>query len=658
MKKSAANLQKNGIPLVGIGGGGCKSQGYIRHNVVCGDVIKPDVLVRYYCTASGSQANKAKYSESVDEFINYAKQQAIESNWFESGFLRSNHGWNIWVSTDKRLVDFVSKNFADEVNGHALAAPSNLCVDQPLKTFIAHDSDLKRKNYKFAEDRPAVAVLSGGISALWAAYLMTDLWSKKRLPDWQSPPIYVEPIDIKRSPSKSGSSGQFHVSHATPMYTDPAFSALSILGLSLYRTVASENFERDNYTVGQIFPPALFNPFFGRNVWHVGAGYLWNGLKYKYQKIRGHDTILDKTIPMAISSGKIMDQVSVDLGQPLLHRKNTIRIAYNEAETKEMEEMAVMLKRYGIECKKISLDEVHKKVGTLPTFGDGGSAWEVEGDGNINPNTFEILTQAIRKKGGIVIRGQVNSILINSKSNEVSGVGIDEGFDQHDIPKETIIRTSKVYTSFGANAEYNVEKAVKLLNPIEKITPASGYSAYLLVEGDIKCPIDSNNSHFTPIKTITDEQTRETWTLVKTTCGGAIGTKRLPVGAAINNLWYAAKVIFPQKRVEIFSVKSCWRPINALNSGVITEIANGLFIGTGFGGKGITDSAYFASEYIRRAVENPHVVREFERNFGINPKTGFSMGSGKEAGRELFVPIKGFYGVSHRAFCMVFLLIK
>jgi glycine/D-amino acid oxidase-like deaminating enzyme len=381
------------------------------------------------------------------------------------------------------------------------------------------------------------------------------------------------------------------------MYTDKEFSTFNILCKTLKRNLlGEENPLTDNYMIGEIYPPSLLNP----DVLRVGMGYLYHETKYKLAKALGVKDITDETVPLAISSGLIMDNVGHELGQPLLLRKGTFRVAYNQAETEEMKELQILMEKYGISCRDMSAEEAEKETGTRIKTGEGGSVWFVEGDGNVIPNIIQVLIDAFKSNGGTVIPGYVSKIYQDPLSRQLSGVQVTNGEEKLDLS------ASHFMGSFGAKG------GVKGRH--EPVIPGTGYSGFLVVDGKIKHPIDSNNSHFTPIANKTLEDGKEV-TLVKATSGGVIGTEQFCRDHAFNNLHYADKIIFPDKKIEIIAARACSRPLNGKNSAKLQEILPNAFVATGFGGKGITDAAGFAVKEVIPAMSASHVAKETIRRF-------------------------------------------
>jgi glycine/D-amino acid oxidase-like deaminating enzyme len=515
-----------------------------------------------------------------------------------------------WKTPDSKLSDLVTKHFPEAINTFAIKN-ENTKATPPT---VAKTKIKKGKITASVKELPVVSSVSaGGLPALWVAYMQSLLFKTGVFPKNIAPPVYVIPDDMENS-AAFGSSTQFHVSHAAPMYTDPAFSTARILWASIKRNMGwgDNSPERDNYMIGEIHPAAFFNP----TVINVGLGYLYHEWRYTFGSVANLKTILDETIPLAIASGNVMDNVSAELGQKILLRKNTIRVAYDKAETKEMLELQKQLKEYGIECTQVSKAEVLSTAGVVPKIGKDGSIWTIKGDGNLVPNVVEILVQGIQRNGGTVIRGMVSDIHYSREDNQIFGVTV-KGQNS-----ETFVRSDRLFTSFGARGNYVFEDRSLDAGKIEPIISGTGFSAFLVVEGEIKQPIDSNNSHFTPLKTVTIADGKKI-TLVKATCGGAIGSDSFCVDHAINNLFYATHIIFPNKKVEIFAGKSCPRPLNKQNSGRLIEALPGFFIGSGFGGKGVTDAAGVATtgvlEKLTRGLVEPQIAKSFVERYVAKP---------------------------------------
>jgi glycine/D-amino acid oxidase-like deaminating enzyme len=542
--------------------------------------------------------------DSVEDLTSYLTEQARGSGWQMRPYAPSSlGGWNAWTTPDPTLRKFVRDHFPDIEENFALSAPTSPSASPTdTTTHIRSDSDIQKQIPGFRGSFLYSSVCSGGISALWAAYLMSALYKAGII---KHPPVYVMPEDIKHSASK-GSSGQFHVSHATPMYTDPEFGALNILFQTIRRSLTDVDPRTDNYMIGEIDLSRL-----DARVLRVGLGYLFNEIEYKFNRYIGRPTIADKTISDAILAGFIMDNVGSELKEELLLRRNTIRVAYNLDETREMEQTREEMARHGIACRQISAEKALEYSGTTPRIGEGGSIWEVEGDGNISPKLFDTLCDAIEKNGGTVVKsGKISVILHDKDSKRTTGVVVDLG-KENGIPVQEILRTDSVYTSFGCYAKYVADNGITLNTDVEPIIPATGYSGYIIVTGDspITRPIDSNNSHFTPFATKFVDGKHHT--IVKTTCGGAIGTDSLNRDHAINSLWYARNVIFPGMEVAVVSARPCSRPINTINSGRITEVLPGNHVATGFGGKGITDAPTFAAKYTMSTLAGDKTKEEY-----------------------------------------------
>ena len=586
------------------------------------NLLTPMVAVHAFSTQShGMQSPpqlKFSYTPSVHAFIRHIQSEAIRSS-IDRRYVQ-NTPWNVWVNKDAEIKSILDNHFSELQTSYALQAPVIPYTPTP-RTLVRHTPD------NMPDERSSFSISSGGISAIFNAYFNASIYKKhkSRLEGRFTPPVYIIPADLKRSASK-GNSGQFHVSHALPMYTDTEFAALYLFWITFKRYLPdflidkndpTINPEHDNFLIAEIRPSSLLK----KKVLKVGLGYLFHELQYKLRSHLGLTTIADETIQLAIESGRIMDIVGKELDQDILVRNDTIRVAYTEAETKEMEALQHDLSKYNISMRELSQHEVAERSGTTPKIGQGGSIWEVKGDGNVAPEIFDILSDAIQKNGGKVMVGMVDSVFVNPDSQQVKGVAVNLGMDQNNIPKSQTLLTENLYTSFGSGATYQFDHNIEPKNSIETIISATGMSAYLLVVGKqpITVPVDSNNSHFTPLKNVKtgDEYT----TLIKATCGGAIGSKTFCTDHAINALFYAAHVIFPDSKVHIISARSCSRPINTRNSGILTHVLPGWRVGTGFGGKGLTDAAAFAAHTTLdsiRTLHEPTVTQWFQNRY-INP---------------------------------------
>lgn len=545
----------------------------------------------------------AKQSESINEFLAHVKKN--------SRFVAPKEGF-IWQTTDSKLKDIVYKNFSTICNQTGLLDKQR--ERAPINTTIIIKNSKISQCTKLESLQSYSSVSAGGFPALWSAYIQSLLYKKGFLSSEDKlPPVYILPANMKNS-AYFGSSTQYHVSHAAPMYTDPEFGTFNIIMASMKRTLfpSQNNPEKDNYMIAEISPKEILN----KNVLSVGIGYLFNEIKYKFQSKLGLNSIADETIRLAISSGLIMDDISKELGEDILIRDNTVRVAYNQSETDEMVKLKKQLAKYDIKCKEIPLDKVKKLTGTKPNISEKGSVWSIEGDGYLNPNIINILIEAIKKNGGKILEGFVSEIYYNEDKQKVEELKVVQNAGTENESSQ-IIKSNSVFTSFGARANYQFDKKIKKSKNPEFIISGTGYSAYLIVEGNIKKPIDSNNTHFTPLSVAQDSYGNDI-TLVKSTCGANIGSNSFCIDHAVNSLHYATKIIFVDKKVDIICAKSCSRPLNGLNSAKINEIIIGLNVATGFGGKGVTDSAGFAVKHatkIAGTVYEKEIINNFLRKY-------------------------------------------
>lgn len=538
-----------------------------------------------------------QHSDSIHEFVTTMQKEGGRYAPAREGFT--------WVTSNPALKITAETHFKRHIDNFAI---SSVNTHAPLYTTVTIHSDFGQQA-DLQKMEPVSNVSAGGIPALWAAYMQSLLYKEGAFPKEYAPPVYIMPSNIRNS-AAFGSSTQFHVSHASPMYTDPSFGTANIVAASLIRNLfpQADSPEKDNYMIAEIHPRVFFDP----TIIQVGLGYLYNEWEYKLCAALGKKTILDETVPLAITSGNVMDNVADVLGRAVLLRKDTVRVAYNEAETKEMQELQTFLQKYGVECTQIAAQDAEALLGTKPQTGKDGSIWCVKGDGNVAPDIVDVLIDGIRKNGGRVVEGMVTSILYSKEGENLSGViitGHENGYET-----QTLIRTNHLFTSFGARSLYTERDGIKRFTPVEPIISGTGYSAFLLVEGEITRPIDSNNSHFTPLETATLEDGKKV-TLIKATSGGSIGTDSFCIDHAVNNLHYAVKIVYPGKKVEILAAKSCSRPLNGKNSANLAEVIPGFYAGTGFGGKGITDAAGFATTRVLDKLTDGVISPEKRQSF-------------------------------------------
>ena len=519
------------------------------------------------------------YSDSIKEFFAFLDAQD------------SRYVSKTWCTTSSEIKQIVTRYFSDINETFNVIGNSESKESPTNKDILISASNARiflNKNYKIES---AVTVCAGGLSALWSTYLQSLSYKNNLFPQNISPPTYILPSDMVDCTAFS-SSLQFHISHASPMYTAKAFSAINILYITLRRLLLPKynNPENNNYLIAEIDQDSLFSV----DILSVGIKYLYNEMKYKLCSFLGLKTILKETISLAIDSGNIMDSTEKELGKKILLRKGSIRLAYNANDTKEMIEWAKILKNYGVEPQLLSQDELYKLSGIRAKITEAGSIWLIQEDGYIEPNLVNILVKAIKDNGCKVITGVVSDVFYNKEQNKIEAILVKNNIDNDAI----LIKTECLFTSLGIKSNYLFDKNIENVvdNPEINI-PGTGYSAYLLVYGNIKNPINSNNSHFTPIKSVTTDDGQKI-TLIKATCGGAIGTLKFFTDHAINNLFYASHIIFADKRVEIIAAKSCSRALNGLNSEKLLKIMPGFYAAVGFGGKGVTDAAGFAKNYV------------------------------------------------------------
>lgn len=566
-------------------------------------VLKPSPTLNF------SKKNRLHTLSTTALSVHFSTQtefrEFLASN--SSRYIKPREGFS-WITQDKKVQELVQTHCPEINSTFKLDMSSQVWENgEPKHNTVEFVNSLPSFT-KEAPPKKASVITVGGIPSLFSAYYHSEMYKQGIFLPEDGPPVHILPPKIDFS-TGFGSSMQFHVSHASPMYADKEFSSLKILARSVNRQLGlfPANPESSSYTVADTPLENLINP----QIINVGLGYMLNEYRYKFRSLLGKSTIVDESIQLAITSGIAMDRISSTLDDFILERKGTIRIAYDQEETKEAEELALLLRKHGIKCKKVSLDEVFNLTGATPKVAEGGSFWEVEGDGNLNPRIIDILCKKIVENGGIIIEGMVEKIVRDAESGELSGLVVSES------GKERFLATGSAYLSLGPHAKY-VDCTGSKMKPVEPVIAGTGYSSFILVDKEIKRPLDANNHHFTPMKTFTNDAGIKQ-TLLKATGGGAIGTDGFNRDHALNNLYYATQVLFSDVHVDIIAAKSCVRPLNKQNSVNLQTPLPGAIIATGWGGTGITYAAGVAirdvASKLSKNVRSPQELKSFVERY-------------------------------------------
>ncbi|MEQ9116558.1 MAG: FAD-dependent oxidoreductase [Rickettsiales bacterium] len=478
-----------------------------------------------------------------------------------------------WVNPDMEVMRTIKIQFP-EIYKFIGGKRTKIKGNHTNNIEVVDSSEISLSSYKAIK---VDSICAGGFPAKWMSYFL----AKKRKEN-----IFIE-SEVSHLNATHGSSYQFHVSHAMPMYTDKEFSTFKILFKTLMRLAFSwyDKPCKDNYLIVEIHPSG----FFDLDTLKVGVGYLINEIKYKCRSVLNKDTIINQTIPLAVLSGEILDEFGRENG--FKYRLDTVRVAFNESETKEFYELAKLLEKYSIYPYKISEKEYHKITGSRIELGKGGSIWRMPGDGII-PHELFIYLSTFLENNKILENGFISKIILKNK--ECYGIIVK----QHE--KEILYKTKKLFLSLGAHHSFQLGKNIKYqMNP-DTIIPGTGFSSYLLIEGKISVPVDSNNSHFSPIRTI--KYKNKKYTMVKASSGATLGHAGFCREHALNCLFYAKEVLFRECEIIPISCRPCSRPINSTNSGVLKEVFKNVFYAHGFGGKGITDAAGFARNHLSQMI--------------------------------------------------------
>lgn len=557
-------------------------------------------------TFSTTATSSNSPSTSVATFLAHIKKEAATQAFtHQSRYTKPVCGL-VWKTSDPKLKHLMqAKKFKGvlEEYGFAENSPMGNTMSENktvlIKQFYSPPTSLPYKAFN---------ICAGGIPALWAAYIQSRLYKSLKDKEWinpnTAPPVYIIPPNLMLS-AAYGSSLQFHIWHAMAMYVqlDPRWNTLNKFGTAnILRNTAIRNSGKDNpesttFPVGEIYPAALLDP----KVLHVGMGYAYNELKFKFRHALGLKTYLDETLALAVDSGNVMDAVGKELGTPLLLRNGTFSITDTAAGTEELQLLSTKLKKeYNITAKPITAKDAFTKGGTEPDIAEGGSIWEIDPDGNLCLDFVQTLLTGFKANGGMVTEGTVTEILTDNH-DRVTGMVVQSSSNER-----LCINTRRTYTSFGVGTTYKAENS--MVSPVSPVIAGTGYSGMLVIAG--KTPItrnyDRNNTHFTPMRNseghvLYEEQDGIFYTLVKSTCGGAIAAPAFCIDHAENSLFIARKT-FPEHAVHILAARSCYRPISYQNSVHIQRPsrAKGLIAAYGWSGTGITHAPSIA---VRIALE-------------------------------------------------------
>ena len=521
----------------------------------------------------------------------------------------------VWQAPDSDLHRLVERHFPDIKEALFVPPSEDLAYSRPKKVRVVPKELVSSTDGMRTVQASNISV--GGFPSLFGAYIQSLIYANGLYSEGAPPPVYVLPPDLIHSASY-GNSGQYHVSHAAPMSAPLAgyfgrFDAPQIAWATLRRNLWGENPGNSDYMIAEIDPKALLE----FTTWRVGTNYWRHELGYKLRKFTGLPTIVDETVPCAKESGNVMDNIGEILGQKILHREGTLRIAHNESETQEMTALSNFLRKYNVACWQISPEETLKVLGSSPILGEGSSIWEIPEDGRLAPDIINILKKGIEHNGGHIIEGTMENIVYDNKQQRISGIKVVDGAG------ESISLASKnLYTSLGADSDIE-NGGVRDYRPVESILKGAGYSSFLLIQGKtpITRPVDENNTHCTPIRSVKTED-GTVWTLVKSTSGGTIGPEEFTKDHARNSL-YIAQLLFPEHKVHIVAANSCSRPLSGKNSVVVETPLPGWRAAMGWGGTGMTYAARIATDVAPALSEGcapPEEVKSFVDKLRANPR--------------------------------------
>ena len=436
-------------------------------------------------------------------------------------------------------------------------------------------------------DTEKKAVFVGGPSALWGAF-----WASRS----GASTVFINSSLFDKAAAVS-SSGQFHEVHADQMYTDPSWSACSILLYSLRRSIFGfDVWRRYDRTIAQVDFCSLKKI----ETWKVALGYAYNSFKSRILRKLNYITDADNGLLLAVLSGYLMEYASAMLNVPLFKRTGTLRIA-NPHETSKFARIQKWMYRYGRDCNKINLAVFVNRSGTCPNMYKDCEFWQIPNDGVVFSATYKYLMKAIENVGGIVVNGKLEKIHYDSNSSRVTAISFDTG----QIRKT--IAVSYLYTSLGANCLYTTDGSVHTYKGLPAQAVAVGASLNVLIElatnesisAALQVPLDINHVHITPKGSVfCDKHTGRRFFPCRVTGGGTV-TIQGPNGAGYNSNDAKTMIsildgIFSSRKIHIISAQTCWRPIASSNSGLVESLTwdkNNHGVGIDHSGSGVTKAA-------------------------------------------------------------------
>lgn len=522
---------------------------------------------------SDSLKSNTDYWETLKKYPSFKSPQAL-------GFS--------WVSTNNELRTLAQKHFASVLDTFCVADAPVMNAKGSVVEVVSIDQTAFNTDICLKQ-LPQASISVGGPSALVMAYFEAERFANRGT--GQRPPIFSTQ-SVTQS-NAYGSALQIHQRYAQRMaYTDYKYEGWHLLKVGLQRFFSTRTLEE------ALVADYLTVDFDWDSIWRndplaIADIYIKNELTTWHDKLnrwRDAETTGSKTYHYAKESTRILKAIDADVGG-IFSQEGAISIGLSKKEYDAIEKKNKwLLKRYHIESIPISVSTIAKEYGFFPDFSKGGGAYYYPADGYLQPDFWHKLEKGILKNKGLVASWTLKKIVLTEQQDKVVGIVVEED------STERFIRTDHLYVSLGYNTKYKFKTAKnsKTLWPtphtpsIENVTTGTGFSGIALIFGNgPNVPIAFNSHHTTPIARAYDS-VYGPLSLVKTTGGALMGSyTQYQVQHAANNVWYNEKIFGPEK-FRLLATKGCSRSINSGNSGKFT-VFPGLVIGTGRGGKGVTD---------------------------------------------------------------------
>ncbi len=554
-------------------------------------------LLRTFMTFKNSKIN-AEYWDALKTYTSFKSPQTL-------GFS--------WVTKDKETLNLLQKHFQPVMDTFNLSEEHNRDTS-PIFVDVVSIDETPYNNDFYLKQTPHESVSIGGPSAIVVTYFESERYVKEK--SILKPPIYA--IRNVTDSNAYGSGLQIHQRYAQRMpLSDSKYDGVNLLFVGLQRLLAPQTLDQaltaDYLTVDFDWVSIMNNnPMSIANICIKNEYITWQD---KFNRFFNKTTTGANTYHYAQESARILQSVDNDLGG-IFNQQGALSIGLSENESKAIAYKNKWLSRdHGIESSYLSPHQLKADYQLSPEFLPGGGAFYYAMDGYLKYDFWEKLEAAIIKNQGCVETWTLKKIVLD-KDKHVVGVIVEEK------NAERFIRTNHVYASLGYNARYQfkaTEKPTSFFSTsnesVENITTATGFSGFALVLGDSpKVPIAFNSHHTTRMASAYDDQYGEI-SLVKTTGGALMGSNtQYQVQHAANNVWYNEK-IFGKNKFKLIAAKGCSRSINSENSGKFSFFS-GCVIGTGRGGKGVTDM--FSDAIVAGSLLKPTKPPYRENSININ----------------------------------------